>query len=85
MVDFCLIGAGFIGPVHARNIAAHPRARLRFVVDLDAGAAQRLADLTGAAVASLDEALATSGLDAVVISTPPRSHADAHQARRVGR
>ena len=75
MVDFCLIGAGFIGPVHARNIAAHPRARLRFVVDLDAGAAQRLADLTGAAVASLDEALATSGLDAVVISTPPRSHA----------
>ena len=66
-----------------RNIAAHPRARLRFVVDLDAGAARRLADLTGAAVASLDEALAT---------IPPRRRRDldaaaqpcrAHRARRV--
>ena len=27
MIDFCLVGAGFIGPVHAANLAAHPKAR----------------------------------------------------------
>ena len=35
MIDFCLVGGGFIGPLHAANIAAHPSARLRWVVDLD--------------------------------------------------
>jgi hypothetical protein len=29
MQQFCLVGAGFIGPVHAGNIALHRRARLR--------------------------------------------------------
>ena len=49
-LGFCLIGAGFIGPVHARNIAAHPRARLRSVVDLDTAAAHGLADPLGASL-----------------------------------
>jgi myo-inositol 2-dehydrogenase / D-chiro-inositol 1-dehydrogenase len=75
MVEFCLVGAGFIGPVHAANIAAHPRARLRHVVDLDRSAAERIAGTTGARVSTLDEALADPGLDAVVICTPPRTHA----------
>ena len=40
MMSFCLVGAGFIGPVHAANIAAHPRATLKYVVDLDHAAAE---------------------------------------------
>ena len=32
---FALIGAGVIGEVHARNIAGHPDAHLRWVVDVD--------------------------------------------------
>ena len=28
-VNFCVFGAGRIGKLHARNIAAHPRARMR--------------------------------------------------------
>jgi myo-inositol 2-dehydrogenase/D-chiro-inositol 1-dehydrogenase len=75
VVAFCLIGAGFIGPVHARNIAAHPRASLRYVVDLNASAAQNIADQHGARPVTLDAALADPALDAVVICTPPRSHA----------
>jgi myo-inositol 2-dehydrogenase / D-chiro-inositol 1-dehydrogenase len=35
MIDCCLVGAGFIGPVHAANVAAHPSARLAWVVDLN--------------------------------------------------
>ena len=43
MLAFCLVGGGFIGPLHAANIAAHPRARLGWVVDLDLGVAEMLA------------------------------------------
>ncbi|MBM3596720.1 MAG: inositol 2-dehydrogenase [Alphaproteobacteria bacterium] len=76
MMQFALIGAGFIGPVHAANIAAHPRAQLRYVVDLNRDAASRVAGQHGAAIAdSLDVVLADAKLDAVVICTPPRSHA----------
>ena len=75
MIEFCLIGAGFIGPVHAANIARHPRARLRYVVDLDRAAAERIAAKHGAKIATLDKALADPKLGAVVICTPPRTHA----------
>ncbi len=75
MIEFCLIGAGFIGPVHAANIARHPRARLRYVVDLDRAAAERIAAQHGAGIATLDQALADPKLNAVVICTPPRTHA----------
>jgi predicted dehydrogenase len=74
VLSFCLIGAGFIGPVHARNIAQHPAALLRYVVDLDLTAAHRLADPLDAVVVTLDEALADKSVDAVAICTPPRTH-----------
>ena len=76
MLSFCLIGAGFIGPVHAANIAAHPGARLAWVVDLNVAAGKTLADRYAARVtASLEEALADAEVQAVVICTPPRTHA----------
>jgi len=76
MLGFCLVGGGFIGPLHAANIAAHRRARLAWVVDLDLGAAQKLAATHGArASANLDDALADPAVGAVMICTPPRTHA----------
>jgi len=76
MIDFCLIGAGFIGPVHAANLAAHPRARLKWVVDLDLGAARTLAEKYSARpTRELGEALTDAELRAVLICTPPRTHA----------
>jgi len=76
LLSFCLVGGGFIGPLHAANIAAHPRARLAWVVDLDVGIAQTLAAKHGARpTASLDEALADPAVGAAMICTPPRTHA----------
>jgi len=76
MLEFCLVGGGFIGPLHAANIAAHPTARLSWVVDLDVAVAAALATKHGArATANLDAALADPGVGAVMICTPPRTHA----------
>ena len=76
MIEFCLVGGGFIGPLHASNIAAHPKARLRWVVDLDRAAAETLAARFGArASVDVDAALADAGVGAVMICTPPRTHA----------
>jgi myo-inositol 2-dehydrogenase/D-chiro-inositol 1-dehydrogenase len=76
MIDFCIVGAGFIGPLHAANIAAHPSARLKWIVDLNVEAAKALAGKHGArATGSLAEALADPALRAVIVCTPPRTHA----------
>ncbi len=75
MIDFCLVGAGFIGPVHAANLSTHPRARLAWVVDLNLAAGKALADKHGArATGDLAEALADPQVRAVIICTPPRTH-----------
>lgn len=76
MIDFCLVGGGFIGPLHAANIAAHPGARLNWVVDLDLAVATKLATEHAAkATANLDDALLDPNVDVVMICTPPRTHA----------
>jgi myo-inositol 2-dehydrogenase/D-chiro-inositol 1-dehydrogenase len=87
MLGFCLVGGGFIGPLHAANIAAHPGARLSWVVDLDADVGRRLAGKHGAkATTDLDAALADPAVDVVMICTPPRTHAGIiERAARAGR
>jgi myo-inositol 2-dehydrogenase/D-chiro-inositol 1-dehydrogenase len=76
MIEFCLVGGGFIGPLHAANIAAHPGARLRWIVDTNLPAAESLAaKYGGRASADLDAALADPDVHAVMICTPPRTHA----------
>ena len=87
LIDFCLVGGGFIGPLHAANIAAHPSARLAWVVDLDAAAADKLAGKYGArATSNLDAALADPAVGAVMICTPPRTHAPIiERAARAGK
>jgi myo-inositol 2-dehydrogenase/D-chiro-inositol 1-dehydrogenase len=75
MIGFCLVGAGFIGPVHATNLAAHPRAQLAWVVDLDLDAATSLAAKHGArATSDLAAALADPSVRGVIVCTPPRTH-----------
>jgi len=75
VIDFCLVGAGFIGPVHAANLAAHPHARLSWVIDLNLSAAQALAEKHDAQSGSdLAAALGDPNLHAVIVCTPPRTH-----------
>lgn len=72
-LSFAVLGAGRIGQIHARNVAANGRVRLTGVYDVDAAAAQKLAAACGAQVISLDAAF---DADAVVICTPTDTHAD---------
>ena len=74
---FALIGAGVIGEVHARNIAGHPDARLRWVVDVDHARGGGLAAAYGAKFSpSHDEMLADPEVQVVVIG----SSTDVHEA-----
>ena len=77
MTRFALFGAGFIGTVHGGNIAAHPRAELRYVYDVDAAAAERLAARLGAAVAAdPGEIWPAADVDAVLIASSTNTHAE---------
>lgn len=71
-----LLGAGRIGQVHARAIAATPGATLVAVADAMPAAAQSIADTYGCAVKSIDEIAALTDLDGVLICTPTNTHAD---------
>jgi myo-inositol 2-dehydrogenase/D-chiro-inositol 1-dehydrogenase len=75
MLGIGLLGAGRIGRIHGGNIAAHPRARLLAVADVDAKAAKALADAAGARAATVEAVLADRDIDAVVVCTPTDTHA----------
>jgi len=80
MIRFGVLGAGRIGKVHAATIAANPKAKLAYVADAFPAAAEQLAQQTGARVASVEEIIAASDVDAVMIATPTPSHADLIEA-----
>jgi myo-inositol 2-dehydrogenase/D-chiro-inositol 1-dehydrogenase len=48
MLTFAQFGAGRIGAIHAGNIAARDDSRLKYVIDINAGAAEALAKKYGA-------------------------------------
>jgi predicted dehydrogenase len=75
---FALIGAGRFGAFVLAAAAALPDLACRAVVDADGAAARELAQVYGCAavdLADLDDLLAVGEVDAVVIATPPGSHA----------
>ncbi|WP_271986285.1 Gfo/Idh/MocA family oxidoreductase [Pseudoclavibacter terrae] len=75
MQRFALIGAGFIGTVHAANLAAHPDVDFRFVFDVDAARSEALASRHGAAAArDLDEAFDPALVEAVFIASSTDTH-----------
>jgi myo-inositol 2-dehydrogenase / D-chiro-inositol 1-dehydrogenase len=77
MVRFAVLGCGRIGAMHAANIAAHPRARLAAVQDINRAAAEGVAASTGAQVMeSAAEVFASPDVDAVLIATATDTHAD---------
>jgi myo-inositol 2-dehydrogenase / D-chiro-inositol 1-dehydrogenase len=75
-VRFGLLGAGRIGKVHAKAISANPKAKLIAVADVFEKAATDLSAGYGCDVRSIDQILAASDIDAVVICTPTDTHAD---------
>src|SRR5882724_1727023 len=86
MLTFCQFGAGRIGLIHAANIAAHPEAELRYVVDVNQPAAEALAAKYGAKVGTAEAALADPAVKAVLIASSTDTHADLiERAARAGK
>ncbi|WP_026459660.1 inositol 2-dehydrogenase [Schaalia suimastitidis] len=75
MLRIGLIGAGRIGQVHARSVAAHPEATLSVVADVYADGAQKVAAAYGArATADVDSVFTADDVDAVIICSPTPLH-----------
>ena len=80
MIRFGVIGAGRIGKVHAKTIAANPKAQLAYIADAMPKAAQDLATQYGAKIASVDDIMKARDVDAVLIGSPTGFHAEQIQA-----
>jgi len=77
MQRFALLGAGFIGSVHAANLAAHADVDFTLVYDPDLGRATALADAYGARPTSdVAQAFDPDQVDAVFIASSTSTHAE---------
>lgn len=86
MLRFGILGAGRIGNVHARSIASSGRAKVSYIADAMPDAASKLAEVVGAKTAPLEEVIAASDVDAILIATPTDTHADLiEMAARAGK
>ncbi|TIM63462.1 MAG: inositol 2-dehydrogenase, partial [Mesorhizobium sp.] len=77
MLRIAVLGCGRIGRMHAANIAAHPRAELATVYDIDESSAKAVAARHDVrASGSADEVFASADVDAVLVATVTDTHAD---------
>jgi len=76
MIKFAQFGAGFIGKIHAANIANHPNAELAYIYDVNMEAAEQLAAQLGAQVINSPEEIWASDVDAILIASSTNTHAD---------
>ncbi|GAB3484135.1 inositol 2-dehydrogenase [Marinomonas epiphytica] len=76
MINIALFGAGRIGQIHANNVYQNPQCCLKYVVDMNTDVAQSTAQKYGAQAATVEEALADTNVDAVLICTITETHAD---------
>ncbi len=77
MIRFAIIGAGRIGQVHARAVAAHPEAELVLVYDAFEAPAKALAEAYGVRhTLDIDEVYGAGDVDAVIIGSPTAMHVE---------
>lgn len=77
MIRFALLGAGFIGKVHAASLAAHPSVELKYIYDVAADRAQELAEAFGArATTDLNLVYDKANIDAVLIASSTPTHSE---------
>ena len=76
MIEVALFGAGRIGTIHAGNIARQPGVRLKYVVDVDAAAATKLAQSHGAQTTDAAHVFDDTAVRAVAIGSSTDTHAD---------
>jgi len=80
MLRFGVLGAGRIGKVHARTIAASGKATVAYLADALPKAAEDLAAEVGAKVASVEDIIKAKDVDAILIATPTPFHAEQIEA-----
>jgi myo-inositol 2-dehydrogenase / D-chiro-inositol 1-dehydrogenase len=81
-----LLGGGRIGRIHAGNAAAHPALSLKYVIDPVGDAAAALAAHYGAAVTTMERALADPTVAGVIVASPTDQHlAHCQQAAAAGK
>lgn len=77
MLSVALVGAGRVGNIRAEVISRASDAVLNVVADVDLNLARALAEKAGAeAIADWRRALSHPAVDAVVVSTPTKFHAE---------
>jgi len=75
MLNFSLMGAGRIGKMHAKFIAAHPNAKLKYIYDVNSEFAKGVSKSTGCSIASSpEEAINSDDVDAVLIASATPTH-----------
>lgn len=74
MINFCLIGAGRIGKVHALAVQGVPGTRITHIVDVFPESAQALAAEFDAKVCSEDEAFNDAAIDAYIVASSTDTH-----------
>ena len=77
-LNVCQIGCGYWGPNLMRNVAAHPRADLAGICDIDESTRAKFSQLYPDArlYESLDDVLSDDEIEAVIIATPSGMHVD---------
>lgn len=81
MLRFCIIGAGFIGGIHAQALAEIPAARISLVCDHHQPAALALANKVRATwVTDYRQAVERDDVDVVCVCTPSGAHAEIAEA-----
>ncbi|MBI4923326.1 MAG: inositol 2-dehydrogenase [Devosia nanyangense] len=77
MLRVAVLGCGRIGRMHARNVAAHPRASLAAVYDIHRPSAEEVAKALGVKAAETPQAIFSSpDIDAVLVATSTETHSD---------
>lgn len=80
MLKVGLLGAGRIGIVHAKAISAHRGSELVAIADVVVESAEKLAAEYNASVKSVDDILADSNINAVLIASSTDTHCDLIEA-----
>ena len=76
MIRIAVIGAGRIGQIHAANLFQNENADVVYISDVIEAAAISLAQRCGATVATVDDVMKDTSVNAVVIASSTDTHAD---------
>jgi myo-inositol 2-dehydrogenase / D-chiro-inositol 1-dehydrogenase len=76
MIEVALFGAGRIGSIHAANLVRQPGVKLKYVVDVNRGAALQLSSQHRAEVRTAEAVFDEKAVQAVVIGSSTDTHAD---------